>query len=87
MTFSFAQSAKIEPLGVQVTKGFDNGKLSFDGNLLTGWFPGWNATDYPSSLVVDLGDSYQITKLSIYDNTGKPDLTFEVYDSVLHKFW
>lgn len=46
-----------------------------DGNVSTGWFPGWNSGDYPVKALVDLGDDYYLTQTRWYDSVGKPKFT------------
>jgi len=46
------------------------------GKPLTQWFPGWSSWYYPAGAVIDLGVSYDITKISLYDINGTGNVTF-----------
>lgn len=70
-------SIKIVPKTIKALSGTDNANLSFDGNLNTGWFPGWSPSSYPAKALVTLDAEYKIDKIRIYDNSGQP--TFRVW--------
>lgn len=74
--FLFAQT-KIQPIAITTVNGLNNAQASFDGDLITGWFPGWNPSDYPAHCVVDLGDTFNITNIRVYDSYGVPTLIFK----------
>jgi hypothetical protein len=69
---------KINPLSVTTQNGQSNAALSFDGSTATGWFPGWNAGDYPARAVVDLGAVYDVGRIKVYDGPGITDLSFKI---------
>lgn len=48
----------------------------FDGNTGTYWFPGWKS--YPHTIVLRWKSDVKISKIRIYDGTGKPTLTVKV---------
>lgn len=50
--------------------------LLFDGDINTGWFPGWDASKYPVQVRVDFGEPVAITKIRIFDAVGKPIISF-----------
>ena len=70
----------IKVSNVRTLNGLETGYLSFDSLVTTGWFPGWQSDNYPARILVDLGGDYFLTNVLVYDNTGKPTLTFEYYD-------
>jgi hypothetical protein len=65
------------PYSIQVTSGSgtDIEKL-YDGNVTTGWFPGWNQADYPAKALMVLDSEFYIHKIRFFDNVGKPKITF-----------
>ncbi|SDX58019.1 discoidin domain-containing protein [Paenibacillus sp. CF384] len=40
------------------------------GNPATYWHPGWNPSSYPASVTIDLGQSYQLSHIYLYDHQG-----------------
>lgn len=54
--------------------GQHNAERLFDGDTSTAWFPGWDKSHYPATVVVDLQSTRQLAKIKIYDGTGKPTL-------------
>ena len=72
-----AQPNKIAPAAFhQISPGTPNLKLSFDGNLRTSWFPGWEASANPAKVEVRFGRLVKISKIRLYDGTGQPVLQF-----------
>lgn len=65
------------PYTIQVSsgEGTDIEKL-YDGNVTTGWFPGWNQSNYPAKAIIQLDDTFYIHKIRFYDNVGKPKISF-----------
>lgn len=61
----------------QVTsgEGTDLDKLN-DGDVSTGWFPGWNVADYPAKALIQLDSEFYIHKIRFFDNVGKPKISF-----------
>ena len=51
-----------------------------DGDVHTGWFPGWNQGDYPAKVLLEFDSSFYITKIRFYDWVGTPKLTFKTID-------
>lgn len=43
----------------------------------TSWMPGWGEWRYPASAFVDLGATYRVTRIRVYDGTGTGRVTFE----------
>lgn len=74
------QQIPIAPDQIRVVKGLPTAVLAFDQNLTTSWFPGWSASEYPARCVVDLGDSYRLEKIRVYDGQGRPRLNFYAGD-------
>lgn len=55
-------------------QGIDLATLN-DGNIATGWFPGWNSSEYPVKALIELDQEYYLTKARYYDWVGKPKFT------------
>ncbi len=47
-----------------------NGENLFDGDLETHWDAGWDLDDYPAFCYVDLGGTYELSKIELYDFAG-----------------
>lgn len=47
-----------------------NAETLFDGDLETHWTAGWNTEDYPAFAYVDLGGSYALSEIQLYDFAG-----------------
>ncbi len=47
-----------------------NAETLFDGDLETHWTAGWDTNDYPAFAYVDLGGSYELSKIELYDFAG-----------------
>ncbi len=47
-----------------------NAEVLFDGNLETHWTAGWDVDDYPAFAYVDLGGSYELSSIELYDFAG-----------------
>ena len=61
--------------------GTRNAERLFDGDTGSSWFPGWNKADYPSVLLIDLQQTRHLSKLRLYDGTGKPRLRVSASDN------
>jgi hypothetical protein len=46
----------------------------FDGNQDTYWFSGWQASNYPAKIVIDLSILTAIEYIKVWDGTGNPTL-------------
>lgn len=63
---------QILPKSITVTRGQSTGALQlFDGNTQTGWFPGWNAGDYPVLAKIKFTEKVKINKLKLFDWVGQ----------------
>ena len=47
------------------------------GSPSSRWFPGWNSSSYPAHLYIDLGNTYHLNKIFIYDANGTGNLDVE----------
>lgn len=66
---------------VEVLSGKSEGvELLFDGKTETGWFPGWDASKYPTKVQLDFGEPVTITKVRWFDAVGKPTLGLTQYN-------
>ncbi len=54
-----------------------NAENLFDGDLETHWDAGWDLADYPAFAYVDLGGSYELSEIQLYDFAG--DGQFKVF--------
>lgn len=71
----------------EITPGSNGtGQLSFDGKIDTGWFSGWNPSNYPAKIVVDLGKEYNLEKIRYFDGPGEPTIGFQIGDFEILKF-
>jgi hypothetical protein len=64
---------KITPAAITLLQGELNSSppsKTFDGNIGTGWFGGWNWAFYPVRCRIDFGNTYNLTHVKIYDFTG-----------------
>ncbi len=77
-TFAFGQSYKLNPTAELISGGGNPNGL-FDGNTQSGWFPGWNNSDYPVKCLIDLGKETYITQIKFYDWVGKPKVEFKSF--------
>ncbi len=57
--------------------GDNNAKNLFDGDVGTHWDEGWDLDDYPAFAYVDLGGSYELSEIQLYDFAGSGQ--FKVY--------
>jgi len=72
---SIAQT--LQPFTLSVISGQVNDvELLHDGNVQTGWFPGWNAGDYPVKILIELQKEVYLSDIKFYDNVGSPSITF-----------
>jgi len=72
-----AQPYKISPTVLTNTgAGTPNVALSFDGNVATSWFPGWQISAYPAKAEIRFGRMVKLTKIRLYDGTGQPFMRF-----------
>ncbi len=67
---------KMESIG----PGGESAHLSFDGDVNTGWFPGWNAPNYPASSKGFFDGEYTIQKVRVFDLYGQPTIKFQDED-------
>lgn len=44
---------------------------------VTAWFPGWDSTRYPASVIIDLRAEYNLTHVYLYDSNGSGDFVVE----------
>lgn len=54
-----------------------NAEVLVDDDLTTYFFAGWNQNNYPGYAYIDLGGSYDLTRIDLYDFAGIDDL--EIY--------
>ena len=54
-----------------------NAETLFDGDLENHWSAGWDLEDYPAFAYVDLGGSYELSEIELYDFAG--DGQFKVF--------
>jgi len=54
-----------------------NAQTLVDGDLETHWTAGWKTEDYPAFAYVDLGGSYELSEIELYDFAG--DGQFKVF--------
>jgi len=59
-----------------LTGGLQNAEQLFDGDTSTAWFPGWNPLHYPAVIIVDVEKVYNLSKIRLFDGSGKPKLRF-----------
>ena len=63
---------RILPKSITVIRGQSTGALQlFDGNTQSGWFPGWNAGDYPVLAKIKFTEKVKINKLKLFDWVGQ----------------
>jgi len=55
----------------------NNAENLFDGDLGTHWDAGWDYDEYPAFAYVDLGGSYELSEIQLYDFAG--DGQFKIY--------
>lgn len=67
-----AQNFKLSVLSGNI----ENINLLVDGNVNTGWFPGWNSADYPVQVLIEFDTAVFVKNVRFYDNVGQPNLTF-----------
>jgi hypothetical protein len=61
---------------ITVIRGQSTGALQlFDGNTQSGWFPGWNAGDYPVLAKIKFTEKVKFNKLKLFDWVGQPNFT------------
>jgi hypothetical protein len=83
-----SQKITINPTMVTAESGNENGQKLFDEQFIAGdpkngggghcdsnWVPGWN--NLPHSAYINLGQSYNITDIYLYDYTGSGAFTIE----------
>ncbi|MDX2134309.1 MAG: hypothetical protein SFV52_05970 [Saprospiraceae bacterium] len=68
----------------QLTGGTQNADALVDGDVTTPWFPGWKAADYPARCRIDLGKSYFVDSIRVYDAFSSPDF-YVFYANDLHE--
>jgi hypothetical protein len=58
----------------QLSGGISCAQNLFDGDSSTFWFTGWDQAGAPSFALVDLGASFPIRKIRVFDGSGRPFL-------------
>ena len=76
-SFSQITAQTLIPINVSQVSTDDNAETLFDGDLETHWNAGWDLDDYPAFAHVDLGGSYELSKIELYDFAGSGQ--FKVY--------
>ncbi len=69
--FSAGLAQTLIPISASQVFAETNAETLFDGNLETHWTAGWNEDDYPAFAYVDLGGSYELSEIELYDFAGE----------------
>lgn len=63
---------------INIINGLDTDLQTLkDGNINTGWFPGWNQGDYPVRALIKFNNPVYLSRIRVFDWVGKPN--FRVY--------
>lgn len=60
-----------------IQAGGNTAALLFDQNVNTYWFPGWEPNAYPATVKIDLGQTYRLKNIRIWDGNGEPRLRIQ----------
>ena len=69
--FLFISTAQtLIPISASQVFAETNAETLFDGDLESHWSAGWDLDDYPAFAYVDLGGSYELSEIELYDFAG-----------------
>ncbi len=67
---SIGSSQTLIPISASQVFAETNAETLFDENLETHWTAGWDTDDYPAFAYVDLGGTYELSEIELYDFAG-----------------